>query len=583
MAPKPIVTIHSAENAGKRPTLASQHLLSAQSHATTITDKPYQHLAVELAWEGLAYALGHFGPDDTKLKSVGKKSWSMLPMATLMPYMVNELVHSDVLWKIDFAKTRCQDSDSVPCCASNLSSFLNPQLFLNVPLPTPHMISLSRSPDMSDMVPEVEEFIDVHTDDTQQPSQYYKVLLEQAEDDEKTSKLETEADLMEDISQDQDEALVGTSGIAGEDLGDHATRAIYGDLRYARGAFSWASRPIPLPTPPPLAAINDVEGSLRFLKFRLVRGYVFKNGIPLAAAEECADALLICLRPLLPNIESIHRLIIAPYTSDPFQILKDTPFLSGGSQSFHSILSSTKNPTIRSRIQILLDALASTALLIDPSVQPLLDQYTVSAPTTISLSQAGLLAGTPPARLLNELRELERVPDTLEAGKAVRTWGELLYSSRHGQNADYFGVLPYDTLTDLLGCNTLEARMVVECGLYALLEGPTNLKIIAFDDVWRSPNVTGQLALLKMDTGLEIASGNVMSAIVLQEIGYNAFSLVEDQSLRLIPINSSAFDPTKPYECRSSIQLSSIYPDSIFKSISPAQMVLVSHPCVARC
>ncbi|OCF75778.1 hypothetical protein I204_03071 [Kwoniella mangroviensis CBS 8886] len=340
MASKPIVTIHSAENAGRRPTLASQHLLPAQwpSDVALLLDRlsslPTPRLAIiELAWEGLAYALGHFSPDDTKSKSVGKKSWRMLRMATLMPYLVNKLVHSDLLWKVDFARTSCPGSDSVPCCASNLSSsFLNPQLFLNVPLPTPHMISPSRSPDMSEMVPEVEEFIDVHTDDTQQPSQYYKVLLEQAEDDEKTSKLVTEADLMEDISQDQDEALVGTSGIAGEDLGDHAIRAIYGDLRYARGAFSWKSRPIPLPTPPPLAAINDVEGSLQFLKVRLVRGYVFKNGILLIAAEEYADARIYSLRPLLPNIESIHRLIIAPYTSDPFQILKDTPFLSGGSR-----------------------------------------------------------------------------------------------------------------------------------------------------------------------------------------------------------------------------------------------------------
>ncbi|OCF75779.1 hypothetical protein I204_03072 [Kwoniella mangroviensis CBS 8886] len=80
--------------------------------------------------------------------------------------------------------------------------------------------------------------------------------------------------------------------------------------------------------------------------------------------------------------------------------------------------------------------------------------------------------------------------------------------------------------------------MVAECGLYALLDGPTNLNIIAFDDVWRSPDVTGQLALLKKDTGLEIASGD---AIVLQEMGYKGGNFTSFCESRL---NSSSLVKT---------------------------------------
>lgn len=59
--------------------------------------------------------------------------------------------------------------------------------------------------------------------------------------------------------------------------------------------------------------------------------------------------------------------------------------------------------------------------------------------------------------------------------------------------ARYYGIIPYEEVAEWLDVNVLQARLLIECRLFGLVESPSNINVIALGDLGRDKDIAAVL------------------------------------------------------------------------------------------
>ena len=264
-----------------------------------------------------------------------------------------------------------------------------------------------------------------------------------------------------------------------------------------------------------------------------------KNGIMSTTAETYVDAVMGLLPDIFADVEKIGLLIAAKYTTDPEPIwrrlkLLDRPFRAGGKEEWKSspgwtyiklarvelqdltILEQSKNQFTKSRAAII-RPITISGMWSDENARHFAAQKDITSSTThLCMNQAGLSNNTS-GRLALEVKSLA---DLAVSEKSPSTW---LHAAQlaHGRGpARYYAVLSLEDLALELGTTIGEARLAGECTLFAMIEGPCNVNIIALGDLdqYRDPEVP--VAALRQ-SGLSVDEGDIETKTCLLDLHYD--------------------------------------------------------------
>jgi hypothetical protein len=304
----------------------------------------------------------------------------------------------------------------------------------------------------------------------------------------------------------------------------------------------------------PIPQLETLPQWQSFLRTLLVRGYHFKNGIFIETAERYADAILECLGDFVNDEDTIKLIVASKYTTDPETALEKAGLLrkvfGEGNQwdeeeswayikfvrlnhrHVDDLALRSKNSFTRSRMSKISAVLSEKQGVTDPVARGILETAGVlqhGANPGVSVSQAGLFADVSKKRLDLERRELSEV----ESGACVkiRTWIEAVWTGNRGDTARYYGVIRYPLLASRLRVDLTTARLVAECGLFGLIEGPTNLNVIALGDMNKlGVDLKPMLDVLEMDASLKVAPEDQVTPALLHDAGYKGDHSVPEQS-----------------------------------------------------
>jgi hypothetical protein len=270
-----------------------------------------------------------------------------------------------------------------------------------------------------------------------------------------------------------------------------------------------------------------------------------KNGILSSTAETYVDAVMGLLPDIFADVEKIGLLIAAKYTTDPEPIwrrleLLDKPFQAGGKEEWKTspgwtyiklarielqdltILEQSKNQFTKSRASII-RPITDSGMWSDENARHFAAQVDItSSKTHLCMNQAGLSNNTS-GRLALEVRSLA---DLATSAKSPSTWLHAAQLAHGPGPARYYAVLSLEDLALKLGTTLGEARLAGECTLFAMIEGPCNINIIALGDLgdYRDPAIP--VAALK-ESGLSVNDGDFETKMCLLDLGYNGKPLNE--------------------------------------------------------
>jgi hypothetical protein len=283
-------------------------------------------------------------------------------------------------------------------------------------------------------------------------------------------------------------------------------------------------------------------------KRTLVRAIIAKNGIHSSKAETYVEGVMKLLPAIFQHPDRIGLLLAARYTTDPEPIWRNLGLLNrefrlGGRETWKrspawayiktsrvslldlAALEQSRNQFTRARASIM-GPVTQTQMWSDDTARRFAAKFGIFAShDSLCLNQAGLAANTG-ARLALEVRTLAELASS---GKIPSSWHQAVELGHGPGPARYHGVLELEELARELGTTMGEARLAGESVLFAMIEGPCNLNIIALGDLdhFRDPDLP--VAALRK-SGLLVEAGDVETKELLLDIHYYG-KLVEDSRI----------------------------------------------------